>query len=364
MNLLDILLPSLPGLVPPLLAVVLSAALLLGADYLLLHRHRGSGDEKRFARQIVMLVLTLIAAVFVLLTLPVSEATRGQLISLLGLAVTAAITLSSATFVGNVMAGLMLRSVGNMRPGDYVRVGEHFGRVTVRGLFHTEIQTADRDLTTLPNLYLVSNPVTVVRESGTIVSCDVSLGYDNSHAELEPLLLEAAERAGLTDAFVHVTELGNFSVNYRVAGFLADVKTLLSTRSDLRKHVLDVLHGKDIEIMSPTFMGQRPLGPQDRMIPTARIAPEAVVAGVDTPKAEDIAFDKAEEAEQLEKQKAAAKALFDEVEALKAKRASAEGADAEALDREIEAKKAEYKALKIELDGEGDDETGEGARDA
>ena len=61
----------------------------------------------------------------------------------------------------------------NFRPGDFVRVGERLGRVTERGLFHTEIQTEDRDLTTLPNLYLVTNPVTVVRASGTIVSTTV-----------------------------------------------------------------------------------------------------------------------------------------------------------------------------------------------
>ena len=44
-----------------------------------------------------------------------------------------------------------------------------FGRVTERGLFHTEIQTEDRDLVTLPNLYLVTNPVKVVRTFLTVL---------------------------------------------------------------------------------------------------------------------------------------------------------------------------------------------------
>ena len=46
-------------------------------------------------------------------------------------------------FIGNVMAGLMLRAVRNFRTGDFVRVEKHFGRVTERGLLHTEIQTED-----------------------------------------------------------------------------------------------------------------------------------------------------------------------------------------------------------------------------
>ena len=58
------------------------------------------------------------------------------------------------------------------------------------------------------------------RSSGTIVSATVSLGYDTSHSRLEALLKEAAKRAGLGESFVQVVDLGDFSVNYRLAGFL------------------------------------------------------------------------------------------------------------------------------------------------
>ncbi|MGB8329288.1 MAG: hypothetical protein WCE62_04110 [Polyangiales bacterium] len=42
------------------------------------------------------------------LQLPIGDAPRGQLLSLLGLLVTAAIALSSTTLLGNAMAGIML----------------------------------------------------------------------------------------------------------------------------------------------------------------------------------------------------------------------------------------------------------------
>ena len=61
------------------------------------------------------------------------DTSRGQLLALLGLALTAVIALSSTTFVANAMAGLMLRSVKSFRPGDFIRVGEQSGRVTERG---------------------------------------------------------------------------------------------------------------------------------------------------------------------------------------------------------------------------------------
>ena len=121
-------------------------------------------------------VLALLGCMIILLAVPIGDDTRTQLIGLLGLLLSVVIALASTTFVANAMAGFMLRAVRSFHTGDFIQVGEQFGRVTERGLFHIEIQTEDRDLTTLPNLYLVSNPVKVIRYSGTVVSATVSLG--------------------------------------------------------------------------------------------------------------------------------------------------------------------------------------------
>lgn len=343
------MLEILTSLLPALLTFAVSVGFLFGAHRLLLHRPSGAVDHNRLGGQVTMIVLTIIAAAFFLVTLPVGDTTRGQLLSLLGLAVTAAITLSSATFVGNIMAGLMLRSVGNFVPGDYVRVGEHFGRVTVRGLFHTEIQTVDRDLTTLPNFYLVSTPTTVVRDSGTIISCSLSLGYDNHHRDVEALLLKAAEGAGLSDAFVHIGELGDFSVSYRVAGFLADVKSLLRTRSTLRANVLDVLHAAGVEVMSPNFMAQRPMASGERVVPTRNGSRELDEQRVQSDQAEDVVFDKANKAEELEQAKRSLEDLEQEARDSRAKAGDVDHGAAAKLSREVEAKKAETEQMEREL---------------
>jgi hypothetical protein len=196
-----------------------------------------------------------------------------------------------------------------------VRVGEHFGRVSERGLFDTEIQTQNRDLISLPNTYLVSNPVTTIRSSGTIVSTELSLGFDVHHAQIEPLLLEAASSSGLQDAFVHVMEIGNFAVTYRIAGFLEESKRLLSVRSDLCRAVLDALHGQGIEILSPTYMVQRPLEATARVIPSPiNIAP--VATSPDAPETpEELLFDKAEQAEQLSAERKSLRAAIEEMQA-------------------------------------------------
>jgi small-conductance mechanosensitive channel len=257
-----------------------------------------------------MLGFSLAAAIAIIMVLPISDNSRAQLLGLIGVLLSAAIALSSTTFLGNIMAGVTLRAVRAFRTGDFIRVGEHFGRVSERGLFHVEIQTEDRDLTTLPNLFLVTQPVTVVHSTGTIVSTTLSLGYDVPQSRIKDRLLEAARQAGLEESFVQILELGDFSVTYRIAGLYKEVKQILSKRSELRAKVLEALHGAGIEIVSPTFMNTRAI-PEGRLfIPSVK---KRSAAEPKETEPESIVFDKAEHAELLEELHERLKRMSEEI---------------------------------------------------
>ncbi len=325
-------------LIPLVVAVVLVSLTLWLANWLLLSRHPELGNERRFSRQIGMLALTVAGLIAIILTLPVDASTRNQIIGLVGLLLSGVVAFSSTNIVANLMAGLMLRMTRSFRTGDYIRIEEQFGRVAERGLFDTEIQTETRELISVPNTYLISRPHTVVRASGTIVSTSLSLGYDVHHSRIEELLPKAAEQCGLSDCFVHILELGDFSITYRVSGLLTDVKKLLTTRSNLRRSVLDVLHEANIEIVSPAFMNQRPIIDGTKFIP-ARYR-KSVATPV--PIAEEIAFDKAEQAEQLETQR---HELEKEISDLEARLKEAVDDDKQALSDEIEQVRQELSQL-------------------
>jgi small conductance mechanosensitive channel len=277
---------------PLALTAAVTALALALTHALLRRRERGQAGSGAIFRHVAMLLVTGLGVVALVLVFPMKDVLRGQLLSLLGIAFTAVVAFSSTSFVANAMAGLMLRAVGNFRTGDWISVGDQFGRITERGLFHTEIQTEDRDLATLPNLYLATNPMKVVRASGTIVSAEVSLGYDVDHRQVESLLARAAQASELEDPFVHIVQLGDFSVTYRSAGFLVEVKHLLSARSRLRECILDELHGAGIEIVSPNYMNQRQLAEGRRVLPPPRPAAAPEKTGEE---AEQIIFDKADE---------------------------------------------------------------------
>jgi small conductance mechanosensitive channel len=287
------------ALTPILVAMLVGGGLWL-INHLLLGRHPELGAERKLPRQLGMFGLSLLGVVIIAFSLPVTETTRNQVLGLVGLLVSAVFAFSSTTIVANLMAGVMLRVTMPFRAGDFIRVGEHFGRVAERGLLDTEIQCESRELVALPNTFLITHPITVVRSSGTMISTTLSLGYDVHHARVEALLVRAAEEAGLEEPFVQILELGDYSITYRISGLLTEVKKLITARSDLSRKVLDVLHDNDVEIVSPAFMNQRRLPDGARILPT----PAAPAVPPPQTAAEAIVFDKAEQAEQLEKQKA------------------------------------------------------------
>lgn len=284
--------------VPALIAALIVIGVISGLNALMRKRYADVAGA-RFRRQALTLFLSVVGILVFIVTLPLSDSLRGQLLSLVGIVLSAAIALSSTTFVGNAMAGIMLRAIKSCRPGDYISVGGHSGRVSEMGLLRTEIQTEDRDLTTLPNLYLVTTPMKVVERGGTIISAEVSIGYDVPRGRVQEALLAAAEAAELEDGFVLVRELGDFSVVYRVAGLLSDVSSLISARSRLREMMLDKLHGAEIEILSPNFISSRVYTPETSFIPPELAELPPVEAETAAPEA--LVFDKAEEAASIDK---------------------------------------------------------------
>ena len=184
----------------PTAAALVGVFLVLAVSQRILERRRLRAGSPRVVSQLIMVVLSLAGLMVILMVLPVSDATRGQLYTLLGVLVSASIALSSSTIVGNAMSGFFIRFVSGsrVRPGDYIRVDDYVGRVTEMGILHTLIQTETRDLTWLPNLWLIGRPVTLRQDSGTIVNAVVSLGYDVERAKVRTALIEGPRVLGFT----------------------------------------------------------------------------------------------------------------------------------------------------------------------
>ena len=296
---MEILKQILSSWFPTVLTALFFYALYVGSKRLLERQAKGQTD-KALIKSILLFAIALTGIISIILALPMNSDQKGQITSLIGIVLSAVLGLSATTFIGNALAGIALKMRKSFKPGDFIEVEGIFGRVTEQGLFHTEIQTIDRDLTTLPNMSLATNSVKVTRQSGTIISVECSLGYDVNRLKIEEALLKAAEDCGLTEPFVHIISLGDFSIVYKIHGLLQNVKSIISAKSRLTGHVIDALHQANIEIVSPNFMNQKQVG-DTIFIPQKYRTNNKAVLEENTP--EDLIFDKAEEAEGIEKKK-------------------------------------------------------------
>ena len=326
----------------PFFFTVISVLLVLWiAHMLLIARQTNLGSEKLLPRLLTMMGLTLIGMVVIVLAIPVESDTRNQIIGLIGLVISAVFVFSSGNIFANFMAGILLRVTSPFRVGDFIQVNEHFGRVAERGLFDTEVQSESRELIAIPNTLLVTHPVATVRNSGVIVSTTLSLAYDLNHNQIRPLLLEAAATSGLKEPFVHIQALGDFSITYRISGVLTEAKELIAARSNLRIAVLDILHREHIEIVPS---GQRQLDAAEKALLRSARQREKQKAWVDNTVAEEIVFDKAEQAEQFSTEKSQ---LHGGIAALEEQLKTAEGEEKQVVSLELEHMKEQLATLDL-----------------
>jgi len=291
------LLLLLESLTTPLLVIAIFLGLFFLLHLVLRWKYKEEHKKTLFS-QLLFFALAIIAIVSLVIALPLDRVLQERVLGLLGILLSGAIALSATTLLGNALAGLMMRGVRNFRLGDFIDIDGNFGRVTERGLFHVEIQTADRNLVTLPNLVMVTNPLKVFQPSGTIITTKISLGYDVSHEKIKALLIEAARKTGLEDPFVYILELGDFSILYKVSGLLKQTEKVLSMRSRLNEEVMMALHNAAVEIVSPVFENQR-------NVTTQKFIPPKVTAAIPQKAAlqpEKRVFDKAETAGELTQQ--------------------------------------------------------------
>ena len=97
MDILNSFVTTVTNLVPTLGTAAAVVAMLTAINWFLKRRWKDNADLQ-FRFQLIMLALTFAGILAIILALPVNDATRGQLLSLIGILLSAAIALSSTTF--------------------------------------------------------------------------------------------------------------------------------------------------------------------------------------------------------------------------------------------------------------------------
>ena len=201
------------------------------------------------------------------------------------------ISLGATSIVGQGAAGLIMTYTRTMRPGEYVRIGEHEGTVMRLGMFTTTIRTGLGEELTLPNS-LITGTVTknysrTVEGPGYVIDTTVTIGYDTPWRQVEALLTEAAKRTpGIRDTpapHVYQTALSDFYPEYRLVAQAVPTQPVprAEVLSRLHANIQDVFNEYGVQIMSPHYLSD-PARPK-LVLPGEEAPPPAMAAETPSP---------------------------------------------------------------------------------
>ncbi|WP_280283118.1 mechanosensitive ion channel domain-containing protein [Pseudomonas sp. BN415] len=187
------------------------------------------------------------------------------------------ISLGASSVVGQAASGLILTYTRTLRPGEFVRVGEHEGTVTEVGMFTTSIRTGLGEVLTLPNS-MITGSVTknysrVVQGAGYVVDTVVTIGYDTPWRQVEAMLKEAARRTpGILQTpapQVFQTALSDFYPEYRLVAQAvpSEPRPRAELLTLLHANIQDVFNEFGVQIMSPHYLGDPA---QEKWVPKER----------------------------------------------------------------------------------------------
>jgi small-conductance mechanosensitive channel len=191
------------------------------------------------------------------------------------------ISLGASSVVGQAASGLILTYTRTLRPGEYVRVGEHEGTVTEVGMFTTRIRTGIGEVLTIPNSMITStvtkNYSRAVAGPGYLLETCVTIGYDTPWRQVEAMLIEAAQRTeGVMNTptpLVLQTALSDYYPEYRLVAHASPghAQSRAALLSVLHANIQDVFNEYGVQIMSPHYIAD----PQDaKVVPKAQWYPD------------------------------------------------------------------------------------------
>jgi small-conductance mechanosensitive channel len=161
------------------------------------------------------------------------------------------------------MSGFLLTFTRAIKPGDYIRVGETEGTVTMVGLLSSKVRTIKGEEVILPNAVAIGGTIVnysrYASRGELLLYSSVTIGYDTPWRQVEALLRSAAERtpglAKTPPSFVLQRGLSDFYIEYQINAALEQPETRDAVLSALHANIQDAFNEVGVQIMSPHYLG-------------------------------------------------------------------------------------------------------------
>ena len=215
-------------------------------------------DTAAATRRFVAGLLWILALMVAYPYIPGSESDAFKGISVfIGLVV----SLGSSGIVNQLTSGLTIIYSRALKVGDYVKIGDLDGIVTTMNLLSIKLRTFEGEEVTVPNAVVISHSTTnhtrPATQGATVLSTEVTIGYDAPWRQVKALLIMAAERTGNVRRQpaprVLQRSLEDFYVRYRLLVCLEDPVDRAATLDRLLANIQDAFNEFGVQIMSPNY---------------------------------------------------------------------------------------------------------------
>jgi small-conductance mechanosensitive channel len=219
------------------------------------------GFYAEWAKPTYKIIRFLILALTLVMIFPLLPGADSSAFKGVSLFIGAMVTLGSTGAIGNATAGIVLIYTRSFNVGDFVKIGDAFGKVVERTLLATRLQTTKYENITIPNSAVLSSQVlnySAPSDNPTlVVHAAIGLGYDIDWRKVHELLKNAANKTGHIEPdpepFVLQKSLDDFSVSYEINAHTKRPDLLPIIYSELNRNILDEFSREQIEIMSPRY---------------------------------------------------------------------------------------------------------------
>jgi small-conductance mechanosensitive channel len=217
-------------------------------------------DWARPTFNLLRVLLYAFAVIVIYPLLPSSESVAFQGVSVfLGLI----FSLGSSSFIGNVVAGIVITYMRSFKLGDRIKVGEIIGFVVEKSATVTRIRTHKNEYITIPNTTILTSSITnysfsaAPGEPGLTLYLDVTMGYSVPWRTMHKILLDAAGKTRYIlkepKPFVLETALEDFYCRYQLNVFTKEVAKVPSIYSELHQNLQDGFVEAGISLYAPHF---------------------------------------------------------------------------------------------------------------
>ncbi len=217
------------------------------------------GDRKLFMqlipiiRDMTRILMLFAVAVASLLVFGVDV---GPLIASAGL-IGAAIAFATQNIISDFFYGIIMLFDGRIRPGDFVNVGSHSGKVIEVGVLSTKIETWDSTQLTIPNSVIgkeyLENLHLPLKLSK--VKIKVGVSYDSDIRIVRDTLLKILRKHPkiLDDPppSVYFTDMLDSALEFTIIGYVEKPEDRFVTAAEIREMIISEFRKKGIDIPFP-----------------------------------------------------------------------------------------------------------------